>query len=247
MKSGTSIWTRILPRSAVASRLGLFALALGICGGSAVEARGTPTDNARELRCLALNIYFEARSEPEAGKYAVGHVVMNRVAHRRFPRSICRVIRQGGYKRRHRCQFSWWCDGQSDKPRDVSAWDESRRIAAVIYTGTSEDPTDGALWYHADYVKPDWRSDFQRGPKIGRHVFYAIETMKTPGRETTQPGIQYIAPQTFAMIPVSYDVANATHGENFDVGGNVLTEKMLMIFGIGLIGLGLTGYRHKNS
>lgn len=245
-----SVWTRFLRHGAITPRLAILAFALILSGGSVVEARGTAPgaiNSARELRCLALNIYFEARSEPKAGKFAVGHVVMNRVAHRRFPKSICNVIRQGGYKRRHRCQFSWWCDGRSDKPRDVSAWDESRRIAAAIYTGTSDDPTDGALWYHADYVKPNWRSDFQRGPKIGRHVFYAIETMKTPAPETTRSAIQYVAPQTFAMVPASYEISNVEPGNKFEVGGNALTEMMLMIFGIGLIGLGLTGYRLKFS
>jgi len=69
-----------------------------------------------EVRCLALNIYFEARSEGEQGQLAVGHVVMNRVADRHYPSTVCNVVRQGGEKRLHRCQFSWWCDGEPDKP-----------------------------------------------------------------------------------------------------------------------------------
>ena len=132
----------------------------------------TPAEPAAELNCLALNIYFEARSEPEEGKLAVGHVVMNRVVNRRFPSTVCGVVRQGGELRRHRCQFSWWCDGRSDKPRNRREWQKSSQIALSIYWGQSEDPTDGALWYHADYVKPGWRKHFERGPKIGRHIFY---------------------------------------------------------------------------
>ena len=77
-----------------------------------------------EITCLAQNIYFEARSEPVAGMLAVGHVVLNRVASDRFPDTVCKVIRQGGERRRHRCQFSWWCDGRSDKPHnEVGAGD----------------------------------------------------------------------------------------------------------------------------
>ncbi len=125
-----------------------------------------------DLNCLALNIYFEARSEPRQGKLAVAHVVMNRMASRHFPGSICGVVQQGGEKVRHRCQFSWWCDGQSDKPVNARSWQESQALARLVYWNASEDPTNGALWYHADYVKPYWRTAYQQGPKIGRHIFY---------------------------------------------------------------------------
>ena len=129
-------------------------------------------DVTEDLNCLALNIYFEARSEPLDGKLAVGHVVLNRAANKNYPNKICEVVKQGGEKRRNRCQFSWWCDGRSDRPRDLQAWKESRVIARVVFWGYSVDPTDGALWYHADYVKPIWRLKLDRGPLIGRHQFY---------------------------------------------------------------------------
>ncbi len=129
-------------------------------------------DIGREIQCLALNIYFEARSEPELGRHAVGHVVMNRVSDPRFPDTICDVIRQGESKKRHRCQFSWFCDGQSDRPTNSRAWQNSELIAHYVYWGFSQDPTYGALWYHADYVAPSWRKAFVRGPEIGRHIIY---------------------------------------------------------------------------
>ena len=66
----------------------------------------------KDVYCLAQNIYHEARGEPMEGKLAVGHVVMNRMADKRFPRLACSVIKQGGYRHRYRCQFTWWCDGQ---------------------------------------------------------------------------------------------------------------------------------------
>ena len=125
-----------------------------------------------DLDCLALNIYFEARNETLEGKRAVGHVVMNRVRDAAFPASICQVIRAGGENVHGRCQFSWWCDGHSDKPLDILAWRESREIAWDILRGASRDPTRGALWYHADYVAPAWRADFPSGHQIGRHIFY---------------------------------------------------------------------------
>jgi spore germination cell wall hydrolase CwlJ-like protein len=125
-----------------------------------------------EVNCLAQNIYFEARSEPVDGMLAVGHVVLNRVASKKFPDSVCKVVRQGGERRLNRCQFSWWCDGRSDEPRNKVSWNASRLIAWFVYNGQTVDPTGGALWYHAEYVKPYWRTAFVTGPQIGRHIFY---------------------------------------------------------------------------
>ena len=148
-------------------------------GKAEIFKRPTPAAPAGEIECLALNIYFEARGEPEAGQLAVGHVVMNRVASARFPGTVCDVIQQGGELRRYRCQFSWWCDGRSDKPLNKRLWEKSAELALKVYWGRSADPTEGALWYHADYVKPYWRKDFERGPKIGRHIFYSQARRKT--------------------------------------------------------------------
>lgn len=125
-----------------------------------------------DLHCLAQNIYFEARGEPLEGKLAVAHVVLNRMADDRFPGQACSVVRQGGEKRRHRCQFSWWCDGRSDRPGDAVAWEESKVIAVLIKAGLIPDPTGGALWYHARYVRPDWADRLMPNARIGQHIFY---------------------------------------------------------------------------
>ncbi len=145
----------------------------------------------KEIECLALTIYFEARGEPRMGRLAVGHVVMNRARDRRYPQWICDVVRQGGQKPRYGCQFTWWCDGRSDWPRDAIAWREAVGLAKQIYAGQTADPTGGALWYHADYVNPGWGVYLARGPRIGHHIFYrrglygGIEPggMKIAGRE----------------------------------------------------------------
>ena len=92
--------------------------------------------------------------------------------HPRFPDTVCRVIKQGGERVRHRCQFSWWCDGLSDRPANRRLWAESQAVAEKVFWGRSEDPTNGALWYHANYVSPYWRRAFERGPQIGLHIFY---------------------------------------------------------------------------
>ena len=126
----------------------------------------TSGDLEAELTCLALNIYHEARGETGSGQAAVGHVVMNRVADRRFPNSVCDVVRQGGELTEYGCQFSWWCDGRSDRPRDGRSWQEIEDIARIVYWGLSKDLTKGALWYHADHVSPNWSQVFTKGPKI---------------------------------------------------------------------------------
>ena len=145
---------------------------------SGVESASSRTKEAvngqfeKEVYCLALNIYFEARSEPEMGQRAVGHVVMNRVAHSGYPSSVCEVVQQGGEQQLHRCQFSWWCDGRSDKPENKKVWARSLRLARMIYLGILEDTTEGALWYHATYVTPYWSKILLRGERIGQHIFY---------------------------------------------------------------------------
>ncbi len=153
----------------------LFTLILATASADAVLAGPERQNKARynsEIRCLAQNIYFEARGEPMVGKIAVGHVVLNRAADRRWPRQVCSVIKQGGYKQRHRCQFSWWCDGRSDKPVNRAAWKESLHVAKLIKQGFANDPTNGALWYHAVNVRPVWTKTLTRYALIGQHVFY---------------------------------------------------------------------------
>ena len=125
-----------------------------------------------EFRCLALNVYWEARSESSLGQFAVAAVTLNRVAHERFPGSICEVVQQGGFERRHRCQFSWWCDGKSDDPTNDAAWQAAKSIAYTALFFDPPDPTGGALWYHADYVDPHWRSAMSETTTIGRHIYY---------------------------------------------------------------------------
>ncbi len=130
-------------------------------------------DVQEELNCLAQNIYFEARNEPDLGKFAVANVVMNRVNDYRYPETVCKVVRQGGKARLHKCQFSWYCDGNSNEPRRGRAWREANAMAFLVYFGFVKDQTGGALWYHADYVSPRWRKAFVKGPKFGLHIFYS--------------------------------------------------------------------------
>ena len=136
------------------------------------EARMNGQDIDRALHCLALNIYFEARSEPRMGMISVAHVVLNRARSPRFPDTVCAVVKDGGETHRHRCQFSWYCDGKSDRPRDDAAWETARSLARAVFWSAIPDPTGDATHYHAEYVDPPWAARLTRGPKIGQHIFY---------------------------------------------------------------------------
>ncbi|EXJ16991.1 cell wall hydrolase [Imhoffiella purpurea] len=137
----------------------------------AVDRPVTNSMAEQDLRCLALNIYHEARSESEAGQVAVARVTMNRVASKSFPGSVCAVVKQGGIER-NRCQFSWWCDGRSDRPTNQKAWRKAMEIARRVMDDVVSDPTHGALYYHASYCKPSWSSAYKRTTRIGQHLFY---------------------------------------------------------------------------
>ena len=128
--------------------------------------------DTNELRCLALNIYWEARSEPLKGQLAVAGVTLNRVASKKFPNTICGVVKQTKKPRLHRCQFSWNCDGQSDTPKELKSWRNAQQLARLFTAGIYQDPTGNALWYHANYVKPYWADSMKQTARIGRHLFY---------------------------------------------------------------------------
>ncbi len=126
-----------------------------------------------EKNCLATAIYFEARSESPTGQRAVAEVVIARTRVPGRPRNICGVVYEGS-QRRTGCQFSFTCDGISDKVRDWYSWRQAQRIAAnVMRTGGKVNPVaGGATFYHADYVNPRWASRMVKVASIGTHIFY---------------------------------------------------------------------------
>jgi N-acetylmuramoyl-L-alanine amidase len=120
--------------------------------------------------CLALSIYWEARGEGRRGMVAVGWTILNRVEHDGFPSTPCAVVRQGGEQ--PPCQFSWWCDGRSDRPRDQKSWRMSQGIASELLSDPPPDPTNGSLFFHRTGVKPSWVRSRKKVARIGAHIFY---------------------------------------------------------------------------
>ena len=156
------------------------------------------------LECLADNLYHEARSDGYAGMYAVAMVTLNRVMDPRYPDKVCDVVKQGPVREswktikiesmaeedriyfpvKHRCQFSWYCDGKADKVYDEEAYLNSVDIANLVLSASTGkfmlvDITEGSTHYHANYVSPKWRHD--RGmmyvSRVGDHLFYRWELL----------------------------------------------------------------------
>ncbi len=143
---------------------------------------GTLVVSKQEMMCLALNDYWEARSESLPGRVAVAQVVLNRAKDPRFPNTICDVVQENRSGQRHKCQFSWYCDGLSDTPYEKDAWRSSVLLAVSLLRRDNaiNDPTEGALWYHNSSVRPSWARKLESTVTIGTHHFYTDETTPTP-------------------------------------------------------------------
>lgn len=145
----------------------LLAVLLAGCAGA---PPAVAHDVERQRHCLALALYWEARGEGARGMEAVGWTVMNRVYSPLFPATPCEVVYEGGEK--PGCQFSWYCDGRSDRPRDWHSWQHAMLIAGKLLDRPRHDPTGGALFYHADSIAKPWRRPRTFTARIGRHLFY---------------------------------------------------------------------------
>lgn len=172
-----------------ASFLGGLVTGKSAFGAEAANA-GSLHDSVSEQKCLADNIYFEARNQIHRGMIAVSLVTRNRVLDSRFPHSYCEVVKQGperpSWKQngtmvplRHRCQFSWYCDGKADEVINTEnniQWKVANSIAyEVLAFDRWNGIVEGANHYHADYVQPDWRKRMQLVARIDDHIFYRME------------------------------------------------------------------------
>jgi len=149
----------------------------------------TPAD----AECLAKNIYFEAGVESTAGKLAVANVTINRAADKNYPNTICEVVQEGihyynatkdeYFPVRDRCQFSWYCDGLLDEPREGRTWESAQELAERVlvnhYDKALIDITDGATHYHANWMEkyPKWSKQKKVMASIDRHIFYGSKKL----------------------------------------------------------------------
>lgn len=133
--------------------------------------------SAAQTQCMAQAIYYEARSETFSGQKAVGEVVMNRVASKHFPNTICGVVFQGA-ERSTGCQFSFTCDGSMDKTPYGKAWTRSKTLSEHMRMGVHKSMTANATHYHTTDVNPKWASSVQPTRQIGSHKFYRFKTRR---------------------------------------------------------------------
>jgi hypothetical protein len=138
--------------------------------------KGGKAVSEKELWCMATAIYFEARSESYRGQIAVGQVVMNRLAHKIYPKTICNVVFQNQHMR-NACQFSFACDGIPERVTEQKAWAQAEEIAKGVINGTLYETAVGkSTHYHATYVYPHWAPKLKKNTKIGLHVFYQFKS-----------------------------------------------------------------------
>jgi hypothetical protein len=129
-----------------------------------------PIAVAHDIDCLTAAVYYEARGEPQEGQAAVAQVVLNRVRDAHFPKTVCGVVYQGLAS--HECQFSFACDGATERRREPAAWDRARAVASQALDGYVVPAVGGATHYHVADLGEIWGAQMVRIAQIGQHVFY---------------------------------------------------------------------------
>ncbi len=131
---------------------------------------GSETDKRLALTCLSQAVYYEAGSELVQGQRAVAQVVLNRVRHPAFPKSVCGVVYQGAGT--GTCQFSFICNGALNRAPTPNVWREAEAVSLAALSGYVEPSVGEATHYHADYVTPRWAPLLAKVRAIGQHIFY---------------------------------------------------------------------------
>ncbi len=212
------------------------ALASGEPGPAARALRqvANPIDRTRALTCLTAAIYYEAASEPDDGQRAVAQVVLNRVAHPAFPKTVCGVVYQGS-ERTTGCQFTFSCDGSLARARAPFFWRRAEMVARAALAGFVFTPVGLATHYHTFAVHPAWDSALDFIGQIGAHRFYRMagaagaapafhfayaggEPLPQPHPRSTAPALRDTSPDPLA-IERAYDAGlRAAQGDPRQVG-----------------------------
>ena len=131
----------------------------------------SPDDTARAMTCMTQAVYYEAGLEPRIGQEAIAQVVLNRLRHPAYPKSICGVVYQGA-SRPTGCQFTFTCDGSLNRPTNPLVWRQAESVARQALGGYVVKEEGAATHYHAGYVAPYWAPTLVKMVKLGQHIFY---------------------------------------------------------------------------
>jgi len=114
--------------------------------------------------CLAVAIYFEARGEKFNHQVKVGEVIMNRVDSKRYPDTICDVIKE-------RKQFSFLWDNIPDDIDYDAAWNKSVKVMVEVIINKDKKRSTKACHYAHTLITNYWTVDYV-GKRFGNHIFY---------------------------------------------------------------------------
>ncbi len=154
-------------------------LDLGLMRAPSRTAPASPFDlknrSASDLDCLTQAVYYEARGETDSGQRAVAQVILNRVRHPAYPKTICNVVYQGAVKRTG-CQFSFTCNGIMSNRVESWAWKRARTVAEDALDGYVMKSVGASTHFHVLGISPDWSVRMQRTATIGNHAFYQFSS-----------------------------------------------------------------------
>ena len=196
---------------------------------------GDQSGYERALSCLTQAVYYEAATEPEAGQLAVAQVILNRVRHRTFPKTVCGVVYQGSTLPTG-CQFTFTCDGSLDRPPSLGEWRRAEKAASKLLAGFVFAPVGYATHYHANFVVPYWNTSLAKNAVVGAHIFY-----RWPGRWGRAPAFQSANTGVEAnplMLRATALAARRQHGRlsraalgkpDLDVGPNEAVELLSIV------------------
>ncbi len=133
-------------------------------------------ERAAAVDCMTTAIYYEAALEPREGQEAVAQVILNRMHHADYPKSVCGVVFQGAEK--PGCQFSFACDGSMARPPAAWAWKNAKEVAEQALSGFVMKGVGTATHYHTSYIMARWTPTLVKVGQYGQHLFF-----RPPGPE----------------------------------------------------------------
>ena len=134
--------------------------------------------NMKDLKCLAVTIYAEARGEPYIGQISVAYTLVNRAT----KKSICKVALApkqysvfNNNPKLRAIALSPTLEPKQKNEIDVVAWLQAMEVAETVLRKETPDHSNGATHYVAykslNHI-PRWTYIFKKTSKIGNHTFF---------------------------------------------------------------------------